>query len=94
MAINFFIGWTLEDLETELRAAQEDLAAGKSTISAGAGDASQQSKTDMAPADRVKMILRALNKLDPETYPIADITSNDRTRIVYGRSNPLGTLPL
>jgi hypothetical protein len=81
VAINYFIGWSREKLEEALRDAQEDLAAGKSTISAGAGDAHSASKVDKSAEARIKMILRALNKIAPEDFPAAAPTG--ATRLVF-----------
>lgn len=84
MAINYFIGWTVKDLEAELRIAQEDLAAGKSVIQAGAGDASTQSRTEQSIQQRIEQLLAALNKLDPEKYPIDQISRITQTRVAFG----------
>jgi hypothetical protein len=83
MAINYFIGWSTAELEAELRAAQEDLAAGKSTIAAGAGDANTQSRIEKTPEERVRMILRELNQREPEKYPIANVTAITTTKAVF-----------
>jgi len=83
MALNYFIGWTQSELELELRAAQEDLAAGKATISAGAGDANTASRIEKSCEERIRMILQALNKLDPDTYPLDQITPISETRIAF-----------
>ncbi len=83
MAFNPFIGWSREDLETELRSAQEDYAAGKSATRSGAGDAMSESRIESAPLERIKQLLRALNAIAPADYPIASITGNDRTRGVF-----------
>lgn len=80
MAINYFIGWSQKDLEAELRSAQEDLAAGSSTIQAGAGDATQQSRVEKSIEERIRMILASLNKLDPDRYPLGQITALTQTR--------------
>jgi hypothetical protein len=83
MAINYFIGWNQQDLEGELRVAQEDLAAGKATIMAQAGEARSGSQMEETAQNRIKMILRALNKLDPENYPVDQITAITSTRVCF-----------
>lgn len=83
MAFNYFIGWNQQDLEAELRSAQEDLAAGKATIAAQGGDSRIASQIDSSAQERIKLILKALNKLDPTTYPIADITAITKTRASF-----------
>lgn len=87
MAFNAFIGWTREDLETELRAAQEDLASGKVGTKTTAGDVSSESRTEASAIERVKLLLRALNRIDPDAYPIDQITAIDRTRATFWGSN-------
>lgn len=91
MAINYFIGWTTDDLQRALREAQEDLAAGKATIQAGAGDASAQSRIEKSAEARIQLILRALYAIDPETYPLADITPITQTRVTFS-FNPVPEL--
>lgn len=91
MAFNPFIGWSREDLESELRSAQEDYAAGKSNTRTGAGDVMSESKTDTSTIGRIKQLLKALHAIDPVAYRIADITAIDRTKgVFWGVCNRLG----
>ena len=83
MAINYFIGWSIKDLETELRAAQEDLAAGKSTIQAGSGDASVQNRVEKSIEARIEQLLIALNKQDAEKYPLDQVSRITQTRAAF-----------
>lgn len=83
MAINYFIGWSVAELEAELRLAQEDLAAGKATIQSAAGDASTQSRVDKSTESRIEMILKALNLKDPEKYPADQITRITSTKAAF-----------
>ena len=83
MAINYFLGWGIADLERELRVAQEDLAAGKAPTGAGSGDANVQSQVEQNAMSRIKLLLQALNKLDPEKYPADDVTAITQTRIAF-----------
>jgi hypothetical protein len=83
VAINYFIGWGQQDLESELRIAQEDLAAGKTTVQAQGGESRIGSQVQMTPQERIKMILKALNLLDPEAYPIASVSSMNTTRACF-----------
>jgi hypothetical protein len=85
MAINYFKGWSREQLEAALKDAQEDLAAGKSTVSAGAGDANSSSKIDKSAEERIKMLLRALHDEAPEDYPLEEVTATNETRIAFTR---------
>jgi len=88
MAYNPFIGWSQDDLETALRAAQTDLAAGKSTSGAGDGTVMVKNSIDIRPAERVRLILLALNKLVPSAYPIEDITPITQARVIFGSPDP------
>lgn len=83
MAINYFIGWSQSQLETELRAAQEDMAAGKQIVQSGAGDASMQNRIEKSVEQRIQLLLKSLNALDPDTYPISDVTAITTTRAVF-----------
>lgn len=83
MAINYFVGWSQKDLEAELRAAQEDLAAGKSLIASRAGDVGTNSQIAESAQNRIKMLLAALNKIDPTNYPVADITAITSSRACF-----------
>jgi len=91
MAFNPFIGWSQEDLETELLRAQQDYAAGASVESAGSGDVNSRNKIDLSPLERIKAIYRALNAFDPEKYPAASIAPKTQTRIVFGQNEYGGT---
>lgn len=86
MAFNYFIGWNQQDLEAELRSAQEDLAAGKSTIAAQGGDSRIGSQVDLSAQERIKLILKALNAIDPTTYPLASVSAITTTRACFSDS--------
>jgi len=81
MAFNPFIGWTQADLETQLRAAQEELAAGKMLTSNSVGDTSFTAEREGSIIKRIEQIYRALNVLDSDTYPLASIVSPNRGTI-------------
>ncbi len=83
MALNYFIGWSQGDLEAELRAAQEDLAAGKVLTQNRAGEAGSSSQVDQSAQQRIQLILKALNLLDPETYPLDQVTAVTTTRACF-----------
>jgi hypothetical protein len=68
MAWNPFVNKTQAWLETELGKAQQDLADGKSTISAGSGDVNASSAIHMSPAARIQLLLKALHAVAPNTY--------------------------
>ena len=83
MAINYFIGWTQSELEEELAAAQEDLAAGKATIMAQAGEARSGRAVEESAVNRIKMLLRALNAVNPTAYPADQVTAMTSTRAAF-----------
>jgi hypothetical protein len=93
VAFNPFLGWSREDLEGELRAAQEDYAAGKATTKVGAGDASTESRVEVSTIERVKALYRALNAIAPDDYPIEQITAIDRTRGTFWGADPIWPWP-
>lgn len=79
MALNLFIGMSQADLEAALKATQKELLTGKSTISANLGEASYSKIMTIGPMERLKMILGALNLLDPILYPIDSVSVPTRT---------------
>ena len=83
MAINYFVGWNQQELEEELVSAQEDLAAGKATVMAQAGEARSGSEVELSAQARIKQLLKALNLLDPTTYPIDLVTAVTSTRACF-----------
>lgn len=86
MAFNPFIGKSQDWLETELAKAQDDLAAGKSTISANSGDIGVRNQLDFSLRERIRLILQALSILDSTSYPPASITPSGATKIVFNSS--------
>lgn len=79
MARNRFIGWSQAELEAALKDAQVELATGKSTISANLGEASYSKIMTVGPDTRIGLIMAALNRLDPITYPIDSVSVPTRT---------------
>lgn len=84
MAFNPFIGQQQSDLEAALKLAQADLMAGRATIRAKSGDIMLDSQVDTSLQERIRLILKALNLLDPATYPIDQISMATQTRAVFG----------
>lgn len=70
MGFNPLIGWTQAELETELEALQTALVAGGTVTSAGTGSVNWSMERETGLRERIEMVLRALNALDPTTYPI------------------------
>ena len=83
MAINYFIGWSVRELEAALREAQEDLAAGKSGTLAQAGDARAESQIAKSAEERIRMILKALNQKEPDRYPLDQTTAITQTKAAF-----------
>ena len=82
MAINYFVGWEQQDLEVELRAAQEELAAGKATIRTASADVGVWSQVENSLTSRIEMLLQGLNRLDPVNYPIDQVSRTAAFRCV------------
>lgn len=87
MAFNPFLGWSQQELETELRRAQEDYAAGASLESTGSGDLQSRNRIETSAVKRIEQLYRALSALDPERYPASQIARTTSTRIVFAQSD-------
>jgi len=83
MSINYLLGQSQESLEAALLSAQEDYMEMTAIVGAGMGDVSSQRQTMGSLEKRIEQILRALNKLDPEKYPIDQVTRNERTGVAF-----------
>lgn len=83
--VAYFIGWTLDKLEAALTQAQEELAAGQTTIIAGttgpSGGVNSQSQVQLQIQERIQLILIALNKLDATKYPLSSVRRVHKTRV-------------
>lgn len=84
MAFNPFIGRNKEWLLQKLAEAQDELAGGMSTISGGLGEANFGKIMTVGPAERIQLIMRALNLIDPVGFPI-DATSAPRRTVATFR---------
>jgi hypothetical protein len=89
MALNLFLGWNLEDIEDALRAAQEDLAAGRATVRVASADVGVWSQVENSLISRIEMLLQAANKLDPIKYPIEQVTRSTTYRCVFNSVIPV-----
>jgi hypothetical protein len=83
MAFNPFMGRSLETLQADLKAAQDDLAAGKTIQSSGVGETRKTEHIDTNPRERIRAILFALNKLDGVKYPLCQISPDRETRVTF-----------
>lgn len=80
---NLFIGWSQVDLETALRAAQEELASGAALTGGTAGDQAFTQESKMNLEQRIANLLYALYRLDPVTYPATDCNPTTRTQAIF-----------
>lgn len=83
MAFNPFIGQTQEQLESALQKAQADLLAGKTVTRADVPGISVYNQLEQTITERIRLILVALNKLDPTTYPADQIAQASTTRVIF-----------
>ena len=83
MAINYFFGWTESELLEVLVAAQEDLAAGKASVLSRAGEVEGRSMMEQSAQQRIKLLLKALNAINPTDYPIDQVTAVTATRVCF-----------
>jgi len=94
MAFNPFLGpaWNKAKLEAALSDAQNELAAGAVTISAGAGEANGAFSKQLSIERRIELLYKALNALDSTTYPLDSISRVDRTKANMSGIAPPGTI--
>lgn len=85
MGLNVFIGWTEAELATELRNAQEELARGAQIVGSGSGDVNASFLAREAARTRIECLLMALHRLNPDTYPLYEVTRVRKTFAVMGR---------
>ena len=85
MAVNYFAGKSQTWLETELAKAQADLAAGKTIITASAGDVASGKMIQVDVRERIEKLLYALYLLDSTTYPATNLRVS-RTRVAMYQS--------
>jgi len=83
MSLNLLIGLSQETLEAQLLVAQTDLMEMSAIVAAGAGDVSTQRESKGHLGHRIELILRALNRLDPDKYPIDQVTRDNRTTVNF-----------
>ena len=82
MARNIFVGRSQAWLETQLKLAQADYAAGKMVTSYGEADVNVGKMEIVKIEDRIDQLLYALHLIDPGTYPA---TSIRRQTVTVGR---------
>src|SRR5271169_930709 len=92
MPVNYFLGRSQQQLEADLKAAQDDLAAGKNVQTASSGDVRKEDRIEKSIEARILMILQALNLIDPTAYPNTLITPLRSTRIILSETPPPNTI--
>lgn len=71
--MNPFIGWTEAELLAQRRRIQEELANGGMVTQSSEGDVSASVLVTGGPMIRLRMIMQALYRLNPDRYPMSDI---------------------
>ena len=78
--MNVFTGRTKSELESWLRATQNEIATGKTIVKTDIDGVSTEAQINMSAQMRLRLILRALNALDPTSYPIKDVRRINRVQ--------------
>jgi hypothetical protein len=81
--MNPFVGRSQEWLELELEKAQNAYSSGGLITSSTSGDVSVSRQPDIKSDTRVKQLLRALCRLDPEKYPPEECIPVTETRMTF-----------
>jgi hypothetical protein len=89
MAFNPFLGWELSELLAARLAVQKEMAGGGQIISGGSGGTSFQRAPQFSAKTRLNWIQIALNALDAETYPLADMMPTSQKPTFYASSQPI-----
>ena len=69
--VNYFEGWSEDQLLAALEEVRKDIAKGRTLIQWGAGDSSGMSKITTTPEQRYRYIWFALSQLNSTVYPPA-----------------------
>ena len=80
--MNPFVGWDQTKLEGELAKAQADYASGRMVTDAMADNASTRKQVQVPALERIRALLRALNVINPATYPLSQTARVNRTKLV------------
>lgn len=80
--MNPFVGWTETELLAQRRKIQEEIAAGGMLTQSSEGDVSASIMVTSGPVARLRMVMLALYKLNPDRYPMADIPKNRSVAIM------------
>ena len=86
--MNPFIGVAQSQLETWLAECQEELAGGTTLTQAAVADVNSQFMPgrNLGVERRIELLLKALNLLDPDTYPASQV---QRVRVTTSRFDDL-----
>lgn len=78
--MNVFTGWTQAQLESALADVQQEIATGTTIVKTDADGVSVEMNYNMSPQARMRLILKALHRLDPVTYPARDVRRYNRVQ--------------
>lgn len=81
--INYFINRDEPWLVEKLGALQEELAAGNTVTEVTTGDHSTRAQVQVNLERAIEMVLAALNRLNPTTYPASSVVRSTRTTPQY-----------
>lgn len=88
MAFNAFVGWTEAELLAERRNVQNEIAEGGALTGGGAGGTSFSRAPQYSAMVRINLIQKALNVINPTTYPLADMMPTAQMPTFF-QSNPM-----
>jgi hypothetical protein len=78
VALNFFTGWTLDELLARRREIQEALSSTHTQVNSEGTDGTIANMSDLQ--SKLQMVQEALYFLDPITYPLTDSVRITRTK--------------
>ncbi len=71
--MNPFVGWTEDELLAQRRKIQLEIADGGMLTQSSEGDVSASVLVTSGPVARLRMVMLALYRINPDAYPMADI---------------------
>lgn len=71
--MNPFVGWTESELLAQRRKIQQEIADGGMITQSSEGDVSASVLVTSGPVARLRMVMLALYRINPDAYPMADI---------------------
>lgn len=77
-----YVGWTESELLALRRKIQEENAAGGMVTQSSEGDVSATMMVTKGPPERLREVMLALRKINPDRYPMADIPKTRSVAII------------